>query len=170
MFAFLLALTSPPPPVLPVPASPAEEWLAAHNDERAKMGQKPLIWSDDLAKDAAVWAKHLAETDSFEHAPKGKEDQGENLWTGTKGAFAPKVMVQAWIDEKALYKRGKFPEVATNGKWEEVGHYTQLIWHNSKQVGCARESSAESDYLVCRYLPAGNWIGQDAEGDVPVRR
>ena len=46
-----------------------------------------------------------------------------------------------------------------SGNWEDVGHYTQMIWPGSVRVGCAIRSSASNDYLVCRYSPAGNVMG-----------
>jgi Cysteine-rich secretory protein family len=139
--------------------------LSAHNAERALKSAPPLEWSPALARDAAAWATTLARSGKFEHAHGGASPpQGENLWMGTKSAFTPEEMVQSWIDEKADYKRGLFPNVSRTGDWGDVGHYTQLIWRDTKQVGCARVSSREDDYLVCRYFPAGNWMGSDPEG------
>jgi hypothetical protein len=177
MFALLLALSADPPtirpahiPKAPVSVSARQVWLDAHNAERARLGQKPLVWSERLEKDAASWAATMARNGNFEHAPPGKEDQGENLWMGTKGAFPPGIMVQAWIDERQHYVRGIFPKVSRTGQWADVGHYTQIIWHETREVGCAQAASADSDYLVCRYLPAGNVMGQDAQGQSGLSR
>ncbi|MBK8629758.1 MAG: serine protease [Sphingomonadales bacterium] len=143
--------------------------LVEHNAERARAGSGPLVWSDMLARDAAIWAKTLARTNRFEHAPEGKKAQGENLWMGTQGAYSPQEMVRLWIDEKSLYQPRRFPDVSTNGVWSDVGHYTQLIWHSTKEVGCALASNAESDFLVCRYAPPGNWMGEFAVPSRPSR-
>lgn len=137
----------------------ANRLVATHNAERARVGTKPLAWSDSLAKDAAIWAAEMARTDSFEHAKQS--GQGENLWMGTKSSFRAEEMVEAWIDEKSMYKPGRFPDVTTTDNWADVGHYTQLIWGNTTHVGCALASSKTDDYLVCRYGPPGNWVGQD---------
>lgn len=140
--------------------------LEAHNAARKAVGAAPLIWSDVLASDARVWAQKLAQTGKFEHAPqpKGKPAQGENLWMGTANAYSAEDMVDAWIGEKQYYRRGLFPKVSTTGAWSDVGHYTQMIWHNTTHVGCAIARDNEDEYLVCRYSPPGNWIGQDAQG------
>ncbi len=139
--------------------------LSAHNAERVRKFAPPLIWSPALARDAAAWATTLANSGKFEHAPQRNSGspQGENLWMGTQGAYAPEEMVQSWIDEKSDYRRGLFPNVSRTGNWSDVGHYTQLIWGDTKEVGCARASNGADDYLVCRYFPAGNWIGVDPE-------
>jgi hypothetical protein len=140
--------------------------LAAHNDARKAVRVAPLVWSDALTSDARNWAERLARTGQFEHAPQpaGKGAQGENLWMGTAGAYTPEDMIKAWIDEKQYYRRGRFPKVSTTGAWADVGHYTQMIWYNTIRIGCAVARGGGDDFLVCRYDPPGNWIGQDAEG------
>jgi hypothetical protein len=67
-----------------------------------------------------------------------------------------------WIDEKAAFKNGVFTDVSTSGQWEDVGHYTQVIWRDTTQVGCAlvTVASGEDEVLVCRYLDGGNVTGQ----------
>jgi hypothetical protein len=141
--------------------------LSVHNAERTRMAVPPLEWSTALSRDAAVWAAMLAKSGQFDHDPQRgvAAPQGENLWMGTKGSFSPEEMVQSWIDEKTSYRRGVFPNVSRTGNWSDVGHYTQIIWRDTKQVGCAQASGAEGDYLVCRYFPSGNWMGSDPEGN-----
>jgi Cysteine-rich secretory protein family len=140
--------------------------LEAHNVARKAVDAAPLIWSDALANDARGWAQKLAQTGQFEHAPqpKGPSAQGENLWMGTVFAYSPEDMVSAWTAERQYYRRGIFPKVSTTGAWSDVGHYTQMIWHNTTHVGCAIARSEGDEYLVCRYSPPGNWIGQDPQG------
>lgn len=147
------------------PADMAARLLAAHNAARAAVGSAPLVWNEALARDARDWAVHLANTRTFEHAtrPAGKAAQSENLWTGTASAYSYEEMVAAWVDEKQFYRRGVFPDVSTTGKWQDVGHYTQLIWHSTTDVGCAIATAGGEDTLVCRYSPTGNWVGQSAE-------
>ena len=50
----------------------------------------------------------------------------------------------------------------SRGQWEDVGHYTQVIWRDTTQVGCAlvTVASGEDEILVCRYLDGGNVTGQ----------
>jgi hypothetical protein len=140
------------------PRDHGQRLLAAHNLERARLGIAPLIWDDGLARDAARWAETLASRNAFEHAPQNK--QGENLWTGTAARYAPEEMVGSWIEERALFRHGPLPRVSTTGRFEDVGHYTQLIWAKTQRLGCAIARNAEDDVLVCRYHPAGNVMGQ----------
>ena len=62
-----------------------------------------------------------------------------------------------WLFDESVgrpYKRQR-----TTGNWEDVGHYTQMIWRGTRRVGCALGEGAQYDYLVCRYYPAGNVYG-----------
>ena len=103
--------------------------LAVHNRERQNLGLEPLSWNPVLAQSAQRWAEHLAATGRFEHAPENNSaPEGENLWAGTKGYFAPEAMVDAWIREKQYFRFGVFPDNSTTGKVEDVGHYTQVVW------------------------------------------
>lgn len=135
--------------------------LAAHNRERAAMGVPPLQWRARLAHDAQAWADRLAATGAFEHSPDRLSDpEGENLWAGTRNAYSVEAMVDGWVREKRYYKPGVFPNNSTSGRVADVGHYTQLIWSDTREVGCATASSAREDILVCRYSQAGNYRGE----------
>lgn len=137
--------------------------LAAHNRERATLGIAPLSWNDDLARGAAEWGAHMAATDEFEHSPTDPDDEdpeGENLFAGNSGHFTPEAMVEPWIAEKSVYKPGIFPDNSRTGDFEDVGHYTQLMWRDTRAVGCAIVAGRDLDYLVCRYSRAGNMEGE----------
>jgi uncharacterized protein YkwD len=133
------------------------EALAAQNAERALSSTKPLAWDPALAAAARVWADEISRSGSFEH--DDLDEQGENLWKGAKGSTSVAAMIGAWIAEKKQFKSGIFPAVSKTGKWEDVGHYTQVVWPATTRVGCARSSGQGMDYLVCRYSPGGNMDG-----------
>jgi uncharacterized protein YkwD len=146
------------------PANPfAYRLLAAHNDERVASGVPPLAWSDDLAGQARQWAEHLAQQGQMIHATREQRgNAGENLWMGAAGRYSAEYMVGAFIEEKRNFRNGTFPDVSKTGQWRDVGHYTQVIWRGTQQVGCAVAKNRTNDFLVCRYFPAGNWYGQSA--------
>ncbi|TAL39851.1 MAG: SCP-like extracellular [Spirochaetes bacterium] len=134
------------------------EVLAAHNRYRAELGLPALAWSDTLAQHAKAWAKELAKKGSLVHATGTGE--GENLWMGTSGYFSFTQMVDGWGGEKKYFKYGSFPDVSTSGRWQDVGHYTQVIWRGTTEVGCGLAKAGGNDILVCRYSPPGNYMGQ----------
>lgn len=137
--------------------SRVDEILSAHNKYRAEVGVPPLQWSNSLANSAQQWANQLAATHTFKHSGRG----GENIWMGTAGHYSRPQMVGSWGDEKRYFvSNGTFPNVSSTGNWADVGHYTQIVWRNTTEVGCAIASDGKNDYLVCQYNPAGNFIGQ----------
>jgi hypothetical protein len=135
--------------------------LIAQNQERMGLGLVPLTWNPALAQSAQQWADYLASTGRFEHSPENhRNPEGENLWAGTRGYFTPENMVDAWIREKRFFQPGIFPNNSTTGRVEDVGHYTQLVWRATTQVGCAEAASTREDILVCHYAEAGNYRGE----------
>ncbi len=143
-----------------LPTDIAARILAVHNTTRAAVGVAPLRWDGGLARDAEVWAQHLAAINRMEHwGMRGEppNHEGENLWMGTRGAFTVEQMVGAWANEKRALRPMR--------RWEDdfpaVGHYTQMVWRGTTAVGCAIVANAAYDFLVCRYAPQGNVIGQN---------
>jgi hypothetical protein len=135
--------------------------LAEHNLERSRTGVPPLAWNDDLASEAQAWAQTLAREGWLRHAsPAENGGAGENLWMGSAGYFAPEAMVDAFVEERRFYRHGAFPNVSRTGNWQDVGHYTQVVWRDTREVGCAVARGGGNDVLVCRYWPAGNWMGE----------
>jgi hypothetical protein len=137
-------------------------WLSEHNKERARLGLKPLVWDAKLSADAEAHAASMANTDVFEHAVQSasSDAQGENMWMGTAGAYDASAMVGSWIAEATDFQGGTFPNVSKTGNWADIGHYTQLIWPATKSVGCALAANSRDEYMVCRYYPAGNVLGE----------
>jgi uncharacterized protein YkwD len=139
----------------------ADRLLSAHNSARDDARQPRLAWSDELAQEAGEWAERLARDGDLRHSPQdSRSDTGENLWMGSSGFYAPEAMIGAFIGEKGDFRPGIFPDVSATGSWEDVGHYTQIIWPQTRKVGCALAQGRRMDILVCRYWPAGNWMGR----------
>ena len=136
--------------------------LAMHNRERLALGNPALEWDDSLQQGAQEWADHLSATGSFEHSPDlhGDTPQGENIWGGTPGAYAVESMVGLWIAEKEHYQPGRFPANSRTGNIADVSHYTQVIWHRTGKVGCARSDVGDEEIMVCRYSRPGNVVGR----------
>ena len=142
------------------------EMLRDHNMVRRDFGVPALVWDAGLAADAAAYARTLAVTDRFQHAVRvrGKPVQGENLWMGTRSAYAYRDMTGSWIEEGKNFRSGAFPDLSRTGSWHDVGHFTQIIWSGTRAVGCGVAANAENEVLVCRYFPAGNVWGENPLG------
>jgi hypothetical protein len=141
----------------------ARALLEEHNRARDDAGVPRLAWSGKLAREAQAWAEVLAREGRMRHASQQERgNAGENLWMGSVGYYGPERMIGAFVDEKRHYRHAAFPNVSRTGKWQDVGHYTQVVWRTTSEVGCAVARGAKDDFLVCRYWPAGDWVGQIA--------
>ena len=140
----------------------AERLLAAQNRERALVGAPLLQWDPQLAAHAASYGPTLASLGQLVHSPRGgRPGERENLARAWHGTLSPEQMVELWSREKRMLEPGsyRFPGVSRTGEWEDIAHYTQMIWPTTTHVGCAIYA-ADWDYLVCRYSPPGNIDGK----------
>jgi uncharacterized protein YkwD len=133
------------------------ELLAAHNAYRASLGLPPLRWSDRLAAKAQRWAVHLAKIGELEHS-----GPGQNLAMASSGTLSLTQLVALWGSEQAYFTNGDFPAISTTGNWMDVGHYSQMVWKATTEVGCGVTDDYGREILVCDYDPAGNVMGERA--------
>ncbi|GAA5991891.1 hypothetical protein JCM10908_002257 [Rhodotorula pacifica] len=133
--------------------------LAAHNDFRATHHADALVWNTTLQAAAQKWADHC----EWEHSGGKVGPYGENLF-----AVAPikqttpldsKGGIKSWNDEEKMYDYNK-----PTGYSHETGHFTQVVWKETKQLGCAWArcdgifGSGVGGFL---YWPGGNMVGSD---------
>jgi uncharacterized protein YkwD len=129
-----------------------KDMLAAHNASRAKVGTPALTWSDDLARVAQEWADKLIAERRFDHRPKSKF--GENMFEMRGAQTTAAKVVERWTSEAANFD-------AKSNKCKGVcGHYTQVVWRDTKEVGCAVSRGGGREVWVCEYAPPGNYIGR----------
>eukprot|EP00897_Mesotaenium_endlicherianum_P005814 jgi/Mesen1/5260/ME000263S04365 len=134
-----------------------DEWLSIHNSARAAVGVGPLTWSNSVASVALRWANSLsAQGCAMKHGDHA--GLGQNLaWSS--GAMTPQAAVQLWVNERAFWTYSAVPEGCRAG--QQCGHYTQVVWKNTKEVGCAAvRCGTGGTIVVCDYNPPGNWVGE----------
>lgn len=137
-----------------------QELLAAHNSLRSAVGVPPLTWSVALAAKAQAWANKLAEKNRGDQWVLQHSGPAENLAGGFISADSPAQRVlRGWGDEKANFDPNT--RLCISGK--VCGHYTQVVWRKTTQVGCGVAVNPNGKYiLVCNYDPPGNYIGEPA--------
>jgi pathogenesis-related protein 1 len=100
------------------------------------------------------WADTLLARKQFIHRPDSS--YGENLYDVTGATVTPAEVVKAWADEARDYDY----KSNTCRARAVCGHYTQVIWNTTKQVGCAVARGGGREVWVCNYDPPGNWQGK----------
>lgn len=131
--------------------------LNYHNQVRKNVNIKPLKWSPHLTKQAYKWARNLkAQNCSFKHSGS---KFGENLFMGTKGYYKVVDAAKSWEKERPHYRHR---QALNSTIVQKAGHYTQMVWRKTTQLGCAKVTCGDNLIVVCNYNPAGNFIGEKA--------
>ena len=149
--ALLTALSGSSAAQVPLAREP-REILAGHNAARAKVGVEPLEWSDALARYAEQWAETLLRKGEFRH--RDQKRYGENLFMITGGSAPASSVVRSWVAEAGNY------DYRANRCRGVCGHYTQIVWRDTRRVGCGVARGRGREVWVCNYDPPGNWIGE----------
>src|SRR5919107_34322 len=138
--------------------------LDIHNRMRAAVGVPPLIWSDSVAAGAQAWADNMLSSGVFKHSTLEQlNGQGENMVAGMGANYPLLDMIDGWINEKQYY-HGQPIEGTMGAPYATYGHYTQMVWNSTTEIGCGYATNDQSTYFVCRYSPAGSILGQTAYG------
>lgn len=135
----------------------------AHNTARASVVPAaqsplpPLTWSPTIAQTAQAWADNCM----FKHSGG---NYGENIYADSGQGTAADVVAD-WVSEKQDY------DYASNSCAGVCGHYTQVVWSKSLNLGCAMKHCTTNspfggfgggawNFWVCNYDPAGNFNNQ----------
>src|ERR1700677_3754007 len=114
---------------LAVAQSIPDDMLAEHNAVRVKLKLEPLVWSEKLAAAAQEWANTLIKDGTFRHP--AASPWGQNLYEIYRDEYSPAQIVSGWAAEAANY------DYKTNRCTGTCGHYTQIVWRDTKEGGCA---------------------------------
>ncbi|XP_062310495.1 Golgi-associated plant pathogenesis-related protein 1-like isoform X1 [Osmerus eperlanus] len=131
-------------------ASFQKEFLDTHNAYRQKHNTASLTLSSELSASAQKWADHLVSIKTLQHSTT---DKGENLyfaWSSEPKTLTGKEAVDSWYSEIKDYK------FAQAGFGSNTGHFTQVVWKESTQVGVGLASDGNNIFVVGQYSPAGN--------------
>lgn len=150
-----------------------DDMIAAHNRWRAEVGVGPVTWSAAMQNRAEKWANELKTRGcGMKHSGPGenlywaspqksatsKDANGNWIWKNSLQAVDAAKVVDSWGSEKSWYDYASNRCHAPAGK--SCGHYTQVVWKNSTEIGCAKAVCNDySQVWVCNYAPAGNMIG-----------
>ncbi|XP_051892721.1 LOW QUALITY PROTEIN: uncharacterized protein glipr2 [Pristis pectinata] len=127
-----------------------EQLLKSVNEYRVNHGAQPLALSSQISKDAEKWAKHLVTSKTLKHSDTS---YGEHLYQqGPAGLqVTGKEVAESWYDEIKKY------DFSSPGFQKNCGHFTQLVWRDSKEMGVGLASDGKGlTVVVAQFNPAGN--------------
>lgn len=131
-----------------------QDYLTPHNSARAQVGVGPMTWNTTVATYAQNYANQRIVDCSPVHSGG---PYGENLFWGSGREFTAGDAVNAWVAEKQYYNYAA--NTCATGK--VCGHYTQVVWASSVQLGCGRvKCNSGAIFIICDYSPPGNYVGQ----------
>lgn len=130
----------------------SRDLIQEHNSYRRKHDSPPLKWSQDAAAKAQEWADHLASTGRLQHG--NHEGMGQNLAYYSGGTLTAAHTAEMWYNEIENYNFSR-PGFASN-----TGHFTQMIWASTKEIGIGRAIKGQTTYVVANYTPPGNVQGR----------
>ncbi|KAG0718541.1 Venom allergen 5 [Chionoecetes opilio] len=161
--------------------------LSLHNDLRSKVAEgnesqgdpgpqlpaadmHQLIWNDEMAKVAQAWAAQCPDghdSEQYRRLCSRKYRTGQNInyyWSTADEGNQWQKAISNWYSEvkdiAAETAKSFMPH-----RTKKIGHYTQLIWGKTKEIGCGMVyyqterhgiNYTNSITHVCNYGPAGN--------------
>lgn len=133
----------------------ADPVVKQHNYYRCLHGVGPLVFNSALADNAQVWADQ-ANAANLQHSDvNSRTDVASFRYVGENLAQVetPPQAVDLWYSEIANTQNSTG---AVESFSSDTGHYTQVVWKDSTDIGCAYKEHL----VVCQYGPGGNVAGR----------
>eukprot|EP00092_Neocalanus_flemingeri_P016210 GFUD01017545.1.p1 GENE.GFUD01017545.1~~GFUD01017545.1.p1 ORF type:complete len:219 (-),score=53.51 GFUD01017545.1:68-724(-) len=149
-----------------------EEVGGINAPQPAAANMKKMVWNTELEDIAQRWADQCTFGHDSVRSKLDGTSVGQNAYIGYSSAQSQEDVIQAAMAGPA---QSWYGEVTSPGfdsqsinpfKFSSgAGHYTQLVWADSEELGCAvvyfKDTSAPLDYnnlVVCNYATAGNYL------------
>nr|XP_033817962.1 uncharacterized protein LOC117368424 [Geotrypetes seraphini] len=128
-----------------------QDFLKVNNMYRLRHGAKPLSLNQKMSNEAQTWAEHLLSQKTLKHSDTS---YGENIWAKTGG---PSTILTGQEVADTWYKELKNYDFSNPNHQAVTGHFTQMIWRGSKEVGVGNATNGKGMFVVVAlYNPAGN--------------
>jgi len=146
------------------------EVLKEHNLKRnLYFNDSNLTYNRDLEKLIQEYVDKMANSGICKHDKEfnNKHNYGENLYCSSENKkITIKEAMKNWFDEELPYYdyvSGSCSEgtYSNSNQSIECGHYTQVIWQDTREVGCAVSQFKTGIYkdgyiYICKYYKGGN--------------
>ena len=143
-----------------------KKMLNYHNFYRSFHEADPLDRSSEIEKMAQKYSEYVIShadynflTGHSENTYKGSK-LGENIYLGKKDEFICGNAIDSWYLEKENYSKN-------SKNYELAEHFTQVVWKDTKLLGCGLSCNDDNCFVVCNYYPAGNVLNEYDENVKP---
>ncbi|KQK13769.1 pathogenesis-related protein 1 [Brachypodium distachyon] len=135
-----------------------QDFVDAHTAARQEVGLGQVWWDRNLEDYARWYADQRRGDCALQHSDYQRAGYGENLYWGPGSDWTGVDAVNTWVAEREFYD---YDSNTCTGPFG-CGHYTQVMWHDSTLIGCARVDcdNGLGVFITCNYYPPGNWPGQ----------
>ncbi|XP_066581728.1 venom allergen 5-like [Prorops nasuta] len=148
-------------------------FVASGKEKRGSPGPQPasdnmenMVWDDEVANLAQAWANQCDYNhDKCRKLPRFSVGQNIALsWSSAQRNVDVVDFVESWYNEVKDFNRAEVQKF-TGENYLNIGHYTQIVWANSKSLGCGlmeylSTNNQWNTFLVCDYGPSGNVVGE----------
>jgi len=152
-----------------VPSTYSQKVVLSHNVHRANHSASNIAWSDSLAASAQT----IAESCVYAHntAVDGG-GYGQNIAAGVPSDNVTAIITDLFYNGEVEWFVGLYNQAQPSMvNFEHWGHFSQIVWKDTTQVGCATVDCSSqglanvgSDvapyFTVCNYGPPGNYANE----------
>ncbi|KAI8338423.1 CAP domain-containing protein [Chlamydoabsidia padenii] len=128
--------------------------LSSHNQYRAKHRAPDLKWNYSVASFAQRWTNRCV----FEHSDN--PSYGENI---AMGYDTWDQAVDAWYSEVKMYNYNN------PGFSGSTGHFTQVVWKETTEIGCGFTDCNGRKIYSCNYQMPGNYQDRFRQNVLPSK-
>ena len=141
------------------------QMLTRHNYYRAQHQVNDLTRVAAIESIAQNYSNYLVTLGYLVHSSNAYSGQyGENLYWGPKNSNIGIDSTDSWYNEVVDY------DFNEPGFTSGTGHFTQLVWKGSQQLGCGVACGSNNYcFVTCNYYPPGNYLGQFPQNVFPFK-
>eukprot|EP00828_Plagiopyla_frontata_P040220 TRINITY_DN538_c0_g1_i2.p1 TRINITY_DN538_c0_g1~~TRINITY_DN538_c0_g1_i2.p1 ORF type:complete len:1831 (+),score=273.59 TRINITY_DN538_c0_g1_i2:3-5495(+) len=132
-----------------------------------------LIWDMELEQYAQGWSDTCTMSPNPSKSTTNYATVGQNLHISLSSqqiTFNPDATVAKWFNDSTIFNTSYLTQFQSSN----ANGFSQLIWANTKRIGCGYHQDNNSThyltYLVCAYYPSGNYLGSQVYkiGNIPA--
>ncbi|XP_063424167.1 Golgi-associated plant pathogenesis-related protein 1-like [Mytilus trossulus] len=143
------------------------EGLILHNNIRRKHNVPSLKFSKDLVQHAQEWAEYLVKTnqDTPEVQHLRRKNIGQNVtvkdsYDNYAVDYSAEDIIKEWYSGVDIYQPYFGREPPPLEIIKGYGHFSQMIWKESKEMGMGKAIGNDRTVIVASYRPAGNGLAK----------